>query len=289
MNSTGIFTVHYHEIPNVKVNAPITLVPFGDIHRHSPMCHERLWLEWLAHWRKQKNVYFLGMGDYDDLASTSERDILSSRYLHESTKDTLENLYKKFTDRLSKEISFMAKENRLIGLLEGNHYSEFPNGTTSTQRMCETLGCRYLGSNAFIYLSFRLASKRNSTQGLTIFAHHGLGAARFSGGSLKRVEDMQSVATADIYLCGHDHRRTVATKSMLRLRVAQGKAKLSQQKIVIARTGSFLKGYEPGARSYVVDRSLPPCDLGTPSISMTWKRDEKNGDSKEWIDLGATV
>jgi hypothetical protein len=288
MNSTGIFTVHYHEIPNVRVNEPITLVPFGDIHRHSPMCHERLWLEWLEHWRKQKNCYFLGMGDYDDLASTSERDILANRYLHESTKDTLEDTYKKFADKLSKEISFMAKENRLIGLLEGNHFAEFQNSTTSTQRMCETLDCRYLGANAFIRLSFRPLN-RGARQGLTIFAHHGLGAARFSGGSLKRVEDMQSVAIADVYLCGHDHRRTVATKSMLRLRDGNGSVRLSQQKIVIARTGSFLKGYEPGARSYVVDRSLPPCDLGTVSISMTWKRDDKNGDSKEWIDLGATI
>jgi hypothetical protein len=286
MISNGIFTIHRQEIRNAKVNEPIYLIPFGDIHRHSPLCHEEKWVEFLTWAKTKRNAYFLGMGDYDDMASASERDILSNRHLHEATKDTLETLYKKFTDKLVKELSFM--DGRLIGLLEGNHYAEFQNGTTSTQRMCEALNCPYLGCNAFVRISFTL-SGRNTRQCIDVFAHHGLGAARFSGGSIKRVEDMQNVAQADIYLMGHDHRKSVATKSILQLKDGGGDVRLSHQKIIIGRTGSFLRGYVPGAKSYVADRNLVPSDLGVIKIEMTPRRKSENGRDHEWIDLHASV
>jgi hypothetical protein len=287
MNTTGIFTIHRHEISGVKLNEPIYLIPFGDIHRHSPLCHEEKWMEFLGWAKTKKNAYFLGMGDYDDLASASERDILSNRHLHEATKDTLENVSKKFTDKLSKELSFM--NGRLIGLLEGNHYSEYSNGTTSSQRMCETLNCKYLGCNAFIRLILKSNTKHATTLAVDIFAHHGMGAARFSGGSIKRVEDMQNVAQADIYLMGHDHRKSVATKSLLRLSQAKTNVRLSHQKIIIGRTGSFLRGYVDGVPSYVADRNLVPSDLGVIKIELTWKLQNNSQDYHEWVDLHASV
>jgi hypothetical protein len=37
--------------------------------------------------------------------------------------------------KFAKEIEFM--QSKLIGLIEGNHYWQFANGTTSTQKLCE--------------------------------------------------------------------------------------------------------------------------------------------------------
>ena len=154
MKTTGIFTVHKYEI-NAHYNETITLIPFGDVHRSANLCHTEKWFEWCKWAKKQKNAYFLGMGDYDDLSSTSERKILGNESLHETTKWTLDELYKKTTDRFYNEVSFM--KGRVIGLIEGNHYARLTSGFTTTQYLCDKLGCTYLGVSSFIRLSFKLS------------------------------------------------------------------------------------------------------------------------------------
>ena len=39
MNTTGLFKIYKYTIEVQKLNEPIYLIPFGDIHRSSPMCH----------------------------------------------------------------------------------------------------------------------------------------------------------------------------------------------------------------------------------------------------------
>ena len=291
MNTTGIFKTHYATIPFKKFGEPIYLIPFGDVHRSSPMCHEEKWKEFLD-WAKSKpRAYFLGLGDYDDLASTTERSILLDRKLHESTKITLEDQYKRFTLRLAKELEFM--RGRLIGLIEGNHYGEFQNGTTTTQLLADKLGTAYLGVSCFVRLFLILKNEDVlSHRGLTvdIWAHHGKGAARLVGGSLNRVSQMEESAEADIYLMGHDHKKSAATKTRLKL-VGNGPdvMRLSHRKVLICRTGSFLKGYEEGKASYIVDGAMNPTDLGVVKIEITPRRERKGSTDQIEVDLHASI
>lgn len=285
MNTTGIFKIHYVTIPFKKFGEPIYLIPFGDIHRSSPMCHEEKWQEFLS-WAKGKpRCYFLGMGDYDDLASASEREILLNRKLHDSTAMTLEGVYRKYTDSMAKEISFM--NGRLIGLMEGNHYGEFQNGTTTTQRLCEKLNTTYLGVSCFIRILFQYRDENSHKEiDVDIWAHHGKGAARLVGGSLNRVSQMEEAAEADIYLMGHDHKKSAATKTRLKLRGSgPNKFKLSHRKILLCRTGSFLKGYEPGKKSYIVDAAMNPTDLGVVKIEMTPRRNQGSDHKSDTLDV----
>jgi len=123
------------------------------------------------------------MGDYDDLSSTSERPVFASAMLHNTTRTSLEKMYRQYTERLAKELSFM--KGKLLGLLEGNHYSVFEDGTTTTQYLCQLLECKYLGVSAFIRLRFCYKPSDTSTMSLDIWAHHGSGASggRTVGGS----------------------------------------------------------------------------------------------------------
>ncbi len=205
MLTTGIFTTQYFEIPITKINEPIYLIPFGDIHRSSPMCHEEKFLEFLDWAKGKKRAYFLGMGDYDDFVSGSERMLLNRKGLHDSTVETLEGIYETHTIRLWNEIKFM--NGRLIGLIEGNHYGEFESGITTTQYLAQKMKCKYLGVNSFIRLCFKQKG-RNTSNTIDIWAHHGKGGSRKVGGSLNRVEDMLFAANADIYLMGHDHKKS---------------------------------------------------------------------------------
>ena len=159
MRTTGDFTIHNYTIPIQKFGEPLYLIPFGDVHRSSPQCHVQKWLSFCEWAKKKSRCLFLGMGDYDDLISTSERKIIMNPDLHESTQQNLHEVWLKSTQRFAKEIGFM--KGRLIGLMEGNHFVRFANNTTTTQKLCELMSTAYLGCNSFIRLSF-LYGKRFS-------------------------------------------------------------------------------------------------------------------------------
>lgn len=282
MQTTGIFHTHEYTIQNVQPGKPIYVIPVGDIHRSSPQCDTERWLEFCDWAKKKRWAYFLGMGDYDDFASTSERIILSDPKLHESSRETIEDLQRSHTTRLAKEMSFM--RDRTIGILGGNHYGNFINGTTTDHLLAEKLGTTYLGVSAFIRL--RLITPHGSRHSVDIWAHHGKGAARLAGGSINRVQQMAETAEADIYLMGHDHKKTISFIPRLRLQegARANTIKLKQRKILLARTGSFLRGYTPGHASYIVDGAMSPTDLGVVKIELTVKRRQHRENGRKMAD-----
>lgn len=264
MKTTGIFTTHYYPIEFESLQEPIYLIPFGDVHKFAPLHSDEHWRDFITWGKTKRRAYFLGMGDYVDLASASERNILKDGKLHESTIMTLEDLYKQHLREFYNDVSFMT--DRCVGLLEGNHYAGFQDGTTSTQKLCDLLHCRYLGCSSFIRLSFRHKKHHAS---IDIWAYHGKGAARLVGGSLNTVQQMGEQAEADIYLMGHDHRKSVGMASKLRLSGNGENLKLLNKKQLYARCGSFLIGYAENKASYITDKNLNPTDLGVIKIELT--------------------
>lgn len=282
MKTTGIFETHYVQIPVEKSGDIHYLIPFGDIHRSAPLCHVEKWKEFLSWAKTKNNARFIGMGDYDDLMSAGERSIIQKAELHDSSKETIESMYKYHTEKLADEMSFM--RGKLVGLIEGNHYAVLQSGITTTQYLCQLLDCKYLGASAFIRLAFIYKGTGNS-RAIDIWCHHGKGAARLIGGSLNRVQQMAEAANADVFIQGHDHKKSAGTCSKLYLS-GQGKnLKLRHKKQLFIRSGSFLKGYEPGKVSYVVDGAMNPTDLGVVKIEITPKKTNE----EYTIDLHASI
>jgi len=283
--SESTFTIHNYSIPIKTLGEPIYLIPFGDIHRNAPLCHVPKWLEFLEWAKTKEQCYFIGMGDYNDMASGSERMILSSRALHESTAERLDRLYREDTDILVRELSFM--KGRIIGLMEGNHHGELRNATTTTQYMAGELECRYLGISSFIRLNFHM-KKLHLSKSVDIWVHHGAGGGSTIGGSINSVQKMLNVARADMYFMGHDHKKWAAMVDTLQL---EGKKhlELRHKKILMARTGSFLKGYEPGEESYVAKAGMQPSNLGVVKIEMTPRRQQTDNRTRFTIDLHVSI
>lgn len=267
MSFEAPFITHQFEITFQKFNEPIYIIPFGDVHRFADNCDEKRWLGFLKWAKSKERCYFLGIGDYDDFASTSERYALQSAKFHDTTKRYIEDGAKKRTYDMADELAFM--KGRMIGMLEGNHHFAFSSGVTSTQLICEYLNCRYLGVSAFIRLKIKYALG-GRYKNVDIWAHHGLGAGRRAGGSVNKVEDMLRVAEADIYLMGHDHHKWVDFATRLRFgQTKDGSAHLHQRKILLGRTGSFQLGYVDGKSNYVSSFGMPPTDLGVIKIELT--------------------
>ena len=289
---TGQFEVHHFKIPFSKYNKVIPLIPFGDIHRSSDNCAVDKWHKFLDWGKSKKNCYFIGTGDYDDLVSAIERDVLSNSRLHDSTNNTLDQMYRHYSDKFYEEIKFM--KGRLLGLIEGNHYGVFNNGTTTTQYLCDKLGCKYLGCNAFVRVILD-NQKGNTNHKLDIWVHHGKSGSRKDSGSLSKLQDIANFIQANIYIMGHDHKKIADTKIRLKLSDTQKLDNLDivHEKYVLVRAGSFLKGYVKGRTSYVTAACLPPADLGIVKIEITPERRRVTIEGKDYdirgVDLHASI
>jgi len=281
MKTTGLFTTHRVEI-EVEANKPFKLIPFGDVHRDSDMhAHER-WKEFLDYGKEQKNAVFLGMGDYTDGVSTSERIVLSDSNIHDTTKQTLSNVYKGVTQTLVNELSFM--RGRVIGMLGGNHYFSFENGDTTDHILAAALNTKFLGVCSFIRLSVKFKG-RQTRSSLDIFAHHGKGGGSLPGSTFNTLEKMSTTAVADFYLMGHDHKKgCIPSTPRLALTCTGKNAELNVRERVpwLGRTGSFLKAYENGRVSYNVDAARSPSTLGWIEFEITPRRKQNDeGDTME--------
>lgn len=268
MRTTGLFTTHRVEV-EVELNKPFKLIPFGDVHRDSNLHADTHWKEFLAHARAQKNALFLGIGDYTDGVSTSERIVLNDHNLHDTTKHTLSDVYKGVAKTLVNELSFM--RGKIIGMLGGNHYFDFGNGDTTDHMLAAALNTKFLGVCSFIRLSLRFKGRGRVSESLDIFAHHGKGGGSLPGSTFNSIEKMLNTADADIYLMGHDHKKgCVPSSPRLRL-ISYGKPEVYVRERTpwLGRTGSFLKAYEPGTVSYNVDAARSPCSLGWIEFEIT--------------------
>ena len=262
------FTTHHETISFDKFNEPITLVFFSDVHRFADNCDVNRWHQFLDRCKqleKQGPVYYIGVGDYDDFASTSERRSLKNSGLHDTTLRSLDDLARVNTEKFIEEISFM--KDKLIGLVEGNHHYQFSSGITSTQLMCETLSCKYLGWMSAIRLSFH---KTNDTRvfAVDIAAHHGRGGGKRTGSSINNVEDLMRVIDANIYVMGHDHKKWIVDSSKLYITNTINGVHVKQRDIILGRTGSYQLGYIPGKSSYPAQLAMPPSKRGSIYVSV---------------------
>jgi hypothetical protein len=74
-------------------------------------------------------------------------------------------------------------------------------------------------------------------------------------------------------------------QTRLRLKSSGHDLRLSHQKVLVARTGSFLKGYVPDKASYVADGAMNPTDLGVVKIELTPRRIREWEGEKQTLDI----
>jgi hypothetical protein len=258
----------------VVVNLPkdrdrITIAPLGDVQysgpdgptadghltRHIDRC--------LA-----LDAWFIGMGDYIDFASPSNRARLRSANLY----DTAQEVVEKAADNLVDEVfaKFLKPTvGRWLGLLEGHHFFEF-GGRTSDTLLAEKLKTRQLGTSCFIHLK---------PCGVTIWAHHGLGGGSLPAAPLNKLYHAAAgLEGADIYLMGHTTKMPVVRLSRPRPCWDTTPPTLKHRDIFLINTGGFSRSNVPFSRHGAIPRGdyaeagmMTPSPLSAPLIHIDTK------------------
>ena len=224
---------HSQAIPYILTKRQHTLLmPVGDVHFMSKGWPKKKFIDHLK-WGMDRGATFLGMGEYIDFASPAQRSIL--RALRDTTKEQLAGMLDGRVLEFYEMIAFT--KGHWIGLLEGDHYGEYVDGTTTDQYLCRLLDIPFLGTSAHLRL---LLPDLDETADCLLYIHHGIGSARTSGGHLHRVEDLLRWIDADIYLMGHTHAKV--SNPLDRQHVTRTGTHYHRTKL-IARTGGFLRGY----------------------------------------------
>jgi hypothetical protein len=284
----GVFTIRHRTVAMKSTKTPIVLIPVGDIHWDSKACDRELFKDTVQSWRtrirKGENLLFIGVGDFFDFASTKERKAFAKADLHDTTRDTFDDLRRMQVVEFCKQLEFT--KGRWLGFLDGNHRWQTQKGETCAQLLCNELGGDYLGTFTHYTLRIERYGRHSACQ---IVAAHGKCGGKLVGTSINSVADLKQILpSADIYLMGHSHDRGCWPTVILEVRPGvTGESILTSQRQWLCRTGSFLRSYQPGIASYPVSRLLKPVDLGTIELQIFSNRVESNHKSAEKIRIKA--
>lgn len=269
----------------VSNHNPIVVAPLGDIQwngKNGPTAKETL--QRYLDKAMEHDAWFLGMGDYTDFMSPSNRTRYANANLYDTTKDSIDD---KALDLVLELYQLYLKptKGRWLGMLHGHHYAQLETGETTDQRLCQLLGTRFLGTSAYIRLQF--VRDKINRKNVVIWAHHGCGGGSLAGAPLNKLEHMASAfPAADIYVMGHTTKKpAVPIPRVIPRWHGQGAPDLVEKNAYLVNSGGFSIGWQHGSKhgrvpmgGYVEQRMLKPTALGAPLIRIVPNFKYKRGD-----------
>ena len=270
--------VEKHITRKVMPNETVTLMPIGDAQvgvEAADLKRLKAHMEWGFH---TKHAMFLGMGDYVDMASPSNRRTLKGAGLYDTVTEALNN--KACNDIYDFLGVSMFTKGSWLGLLQGHHYMEnVEDNKTSDMCLAEALDAPFLGDSALVRIIF---DKHKGVDGLPvkadIWCHHGRGGGASVAAPIGYLEKIARGFEADIYLMGHQHKKVAAPIDQIYF--ARNGRMLHHTKL-LACTGSFLKGYLADSLSegraggtYVEKGMMTPVSLGGIVIELGIAKEE---------------
>ena len=217
-----------------------------------------------------EQVAFIGLGDYVDVASPSGRQKVRNADFYDSVIEALDDDAQRRIEELGRY--FRYTNGQWLGLLEGHHYWDFGDGTTTDTRLAGSLGAPFLGTMAFVRVRFKRPGTTASVSHTT-FAWHGHGSGQTQAAPISKLEKISGGIEADLYLINHYARRGAVPRDKLYL---SNDGHIRSKTIQMVATGGYMKSSEQGSSkqgrpqgSYVEKAGMTPTAIGGTIIKIT--------------------
>ena len=236
------------------------IIPLGDIQYGVAQCDVERLKRHVAWGAARENAYFVGLGDYLDLASPSNRQRITNANLYDTPLNALDTQAQKQLEELQEILA--PTKGRWLGLVSGHHFWKFQDGTTTDNRLSNFLGCPWLDACGIIQVRFTPPTNHVKTPSFRMFLHHGKGSGQMQAAPLNLLERFAgSWEGVDVFLMGHQHKKVAA--KLRRLYPEFGAhARLRHRNLIIGCTGSFLQSYEGGGGGYAERGMLGALAMG---------------------------
>ena len=224
------------------------LMPFGDLHYGHKQYYGELFDEYLQWALKKDNCRVITMGYLLETGVKTSYGLFDQKFF----------LTKQFKD-MKKTLKPLVKQNKLLGMLDGNHEARVTKrtGLDMTEMLADSLKVPYLGVGKFIEIT---VIKNDDLQRYTFYATHGSSSAWTLGGKINAGLRFTNGYSCDCLLHAHIH---LLFAFPLTKYIPEGDdVVISETKIVF--TGSFVKHWG----TYAHAKGLPPTSLGCPRIEL---------------------
>ena len=270
---------------------PLLLMPVGDIQYDGPGGAADLpRLKKFLDWGMANGAWFIGMGDFVDFLSPSNRQRLAQAGLYDTGSMVIDRAAGQLVDELMSVLA--PTRGRWVGLLQGHHYYSHLDGTTSDTRLCSALAAPFLGDCALIRLTFRNGPERGATN-FKLWAHHGHrgGGALPTAGLNRLYHQKVRYPGVRLFLMGHLPQLGHVVTDGLDV-TERGEPHLVHEDTHYVLTGGFSRSYQEGSQfagraqgGYAEKAMMPPAVLGGAVITLTPERRQGGGMSTRTVDV----
>lgn len=207
--------------------------------------------------KRRKYAKMIGLGDWVEAIKYGD-----PRYDPEEIAQKIKdaggeiNMINRQWDQFQEMIEPLAKENKILGLHDGNHEYQFTkrHSYNGLKSVCERLGIRYLGYLPAVWI---MQYCGNETQIMTL---HGVGGGKSEGYEVKQLDRHSRIFdNIELIAEGHSHKLTVsATSDRLNIDGDELKQNIQWR----SACGSFLGNYDLGKSSYSQRKVYKPLPIG---------------------------
>ncbi len=263
----------------IDVETPeIHIYPVCDVQVGATGVAERYFREYIEDALADPLARFVGVGDYTDSMSPSNRKHLNVAFekgdLYDTPRAMIESKQMEYADRFLHLVR--GTEGKWDFLLKGHHLGEYVVSdpetgkrtlTTTDHHIAEALGAPYLGEpgqtigSAMVSYRFPPTHKGGRRPILRMYAVHGQGGGGTFAGPLNQLEKMMRAFNAHIYLVGHHHKAVAAAATKLNEAVGEETHLLATDARMVS-AGSWMRGYMPNEVTYAEDGLMVPLAVG---------------------------
>ena len=276
------------DVPRNKM----TIFPVCDVQLGAKGADLDGFARYMARAAKDPNAHIIGVGDYTDGVSPSNRKLLRAAYtkgeLYDKCSDMMSRAAREQTDEFNEIVK------RTVGkwdvVLTGHHFwthviresDERIVLRPSDADVAKFVGAPYVeeGAAASITYRFPAPAKGAKRPTLTVFTRHGEGHGQSFASPLNALEKHMRAFIAQVYLIGHHH-KSVAARAVRLTEAPKAETSLVADEVLLVGDGSFLRGYMQDEVTYAEAGQMIPLATGAPVIKV----EVKDGALTYWAEV----
>ena len=234
--------------------------------------------------RRDKASRLLGVGDYTDGISPSNRKNLLAGFVKGEIYDTTVEMLDAASEAQVAQFNEIVKgtKGRWDAVLSGHHWTYktiSENGTMvlrpSDADIADYVGAPYVEAGSDVMLTYRFPSAKKGKKRpiVRVWARHGEGSGQSYAAPLNQLEKQMRAFNADVFITAHHH-KLVAARAVKLSEAPGHDTNLQATDALLVAGGSWMRSYMPDEVTYAEAGMMVP--LATGGVVIRIKRKDDN-------------